>query len=176
MGKIPGHILQAPPEYLDENMVKAFKQIGYGVLPLWTSHGCALFVHIDTRTIKDCRNAVHSVKLEMHEVDGCPLIRLDIKVYDRLDSPLHMDCFLSTNRNDKDHLPAIEALTEQEWFIFHWYDEKLKYVRSSGIRWYEENRAAAREIIQTAREIAARTGGGDFDKAKAKFMAENPLQ
>lgn len=175
MGNLPKHILKAPPSYLDENMIQAFKQIGYGALPVWTSHGCALFVHIDGRTIKECQYAMHSVKLELHEVDGCPLIRLDVKVYDRLGDPLHMDCYL--NIQDTDHaLAAIYALPEQEWFVFHWYDEQLTYVRSSGIRWQQENRDAARQIIDQAREIVNRTGGGDFDAAKARYMRENPLE
>lgn len=173
--KLPSHILQAPPEYLDENMIAAFRQIGYGCLPLWTNHGCALFVHIDTRSIKECRYAVHNVRLELHEVDGSPLIRLDMKVYDRPGDPLHMDCFLHINRQDGGHIPAIEALTEQEWIIFHWYDEKLKYIRSSGVRWPLEQREDAKKIIKEAQATITRTGGGDFDRAKAKFMQNNPI-
>lgn len=175
MDKLPKHILKAPPSYLDENMIQVFQQMGFGCLPVWTNHGCALFVHMDNRTIKDCRYAVHLVKLELHEVDGCPLIRLDVKVYDRPDDPLHMDCFLNINREDKSHLLAINALAEQEWLVFHWYDENLKYVRSSGIRWREEQKKAAKEIIAKALEIIEKTGGGDFDRAKEKFMWENPI-
>jgi hypothetical protein len=173
--KIPDHILQAPPSYLDESMITAFKKMGYGCIPLWTSVGCALFTHVDSRTIRDCRNAVHSVKLELHEVDGCPLIRLDVKVYDRPSDPLHMDTFLNINRPGKDHNPAIEALAEQEWMIFHWYDEGLKYVRSSGVPWGMNQRETAKKIIAEARAIIGRTGGGDFDLAKVKFTAENPM-
>jgi hypothetical protein len=86
-----------------------------------------------------------------------------------------MDCFLNINRTDDDHLPVIEALTEQEYMVFHWYDEKLKYVRSSRIHWEEEQREATKKIITAARDIVSRTGGGDFDNAKIKFMANNPL-
>jgi hypothetical protein len=173
--KLPSHILKAPPEYLDENMIQAFRQIGFGCLPLWTNHGCALFVHMDSRTIKDCRYAVHNVKLELHELDGCPLIRFDIKIYDRIDDPLHMDCFL--NIQDNDHaLSAILALAEQKMLVFHWYDESLKYVRSNAIPWHQENREMAKKIIDAARDIVVRTGGGDFNAAKAKFMAISPLK
>jgi hypothetical protein len=175
MGKIPDRIIKAPPEYLDENLIQAFEVIGFGCVSLWTHTGCALFVHIDTRTIKSCRYAVHSVKLELHEVDGCPLIRIDVTVYDRPGDPLHMDSFLNINREDQDHLPAIEALAEQEWMVFHWYDERLKYVRSSGIPWRPDQRETAKQIIQQAREIVARTGGGDFDRAKAIFSKANPI-
>lgn len=171
--KIPKRILVAPPEYLDENMVKAFKTIGYGCIPVWTNHGCALFVHIDSRTIKDCRYAVHSVNLELHVIDNAPLIRFDIKVYDRVDDPLHMDAFL--NIQNEDHIPAIEALAEQQWMVFHWYDEDLKYVQSSSIRWQDENRKTAAEIIQKAKNVIVETGGGDFDRAKMEFMNKNPL-
>lgn len=173
--KIPSHILKAPPTYLDENMIAAFQQLGYGCLPLWTSNGCALFVHVDSRTIKDCRYAVHKVNLELHEVDGCPLIRLDVKVFDRPGDPLHMDCFLNISREDNSHLPAIEALAEQEWLVFHWYDENLKYVRSSGVQWHQEQREAAKKIVNEAKTIITRTGGGNFDQAKEKFMNENPI-
>lgn len=173
MKKLPPRILKAPPDYLDENMVTAFKALGFGCLPVWTNLGCALFVHVDSKTIKDCRYAVHSVNLKLHEVDGCPLIRLDLKVYDRPRDPLHMDCFL--NILNENHLPAIEALTEQEVVPFHWYDERLQYIRSSGIPWRQENREAAARIFEQARQIVERTGGGDFDAAKAKFIAENPL-
>lgn len=174
--KIPEHILQAPPSYLDENMITGFRLMGFGCIPTWTNTGCALFTHVDAKTIRDCRNAVHSVKLELHEVDGCPLIRLNVKVYDRPGDPLHMDAFLNINRPDRDHEPAIEALAEQEWMVFHWYDENLKYVRSSGIHWEQLQRDTAKEIIEKAKAIIARTGGGDFDLAKARFISENPLK
>jgi hypothetical protein len=128
---------------------------------------------MDSRTIKDCRYAVHSVRLELHEVDGCPLLRLDVAVYDRRQDPLRMDCFL--NIQDEHAIHAVEALVEQEWMVFHWYDEQLRYVRSSGIHWPEENRKEATEMIAAAREIIARTGGGDFDRAKAKYMKQNPI-
>jgi hypothetical protein len=175
MRKIPSHILQASPKILDPNMISAFKLLGYNCIPTWTNVGCALFVHVDSRTIRECRNAVHSVKLELIEVDRCPLIRLDVRVYDRPVNPLHMDCFLNINRHDKKHLPAIEALTWQEWMVFHWYNERLEYVRSSGIHWGEEQWEAAKNIIEEAKAIVTRTGGGDFDLAKAKFMAANPI-
>jgi hypothetical protein len=128
---------------------------------------------MDARTIKACRYAVHSVRLELHEIGGCPLLRLDVKVYDRPGDPLYMDCFLNIREEHAVH--AIEALTEQELMVFHWYDENLQYVRSSAIHWPEENRKEAAEMIATAREIIARTGGGDFDRAKAKFMSQNPI-
>lgn len=173
--KIPPNILHAPLTYLDENMIKAFKLSGFGCFPLWTNHGCALFVHIDKKSIKDCKNAVHSVRLELHEIDDCPLIRLAVKVYDRPGDPLHMDCFLNITRTDHDHIPMFEALTRQEWLIFHWYDEKLQYVRSSGIHWEPEQWEAVKEIAEKAAEVITRTGGGDFDKAKVKFMATHPV-
>lgn len=173
--KLPPNIIQAPPDYVDDNLREAFQQIGFGALPLWTNVGCAIFVHVDKKSIRDCRYAVHSVKMELLEIDGCPLIRLDIKVYDRPKDPLHMDCFLNIFHPNQGNLPAIEALTEQEYMVFHWYDENLKYVRSSGIHWPVQLREDAKKIIEEARAIVARTGGGDFDKAKAKFIANNPL-
>lgn len=171
--RIPKRILQAPPEHLDENMIRAFKQVGFSCLPTWTNHGCALFVHVDKKTIRDCQSALHSVHLELHEIDACPLLRLDIKVYDRPHDPLHMDCFL--NIQDKHGVYAIEALREQNWMVFHWYDAKLKYIRSSEIHWPEEQRKEASKMVETARQIVSRTGGGDFDRAKKRFIAENPL-
>lgn len=166
-------VLVAPPEYLDPETVKAFRLIGFGGLPKWTDKGCALFIHIDRETIEACRGAIHQVRVELHEVAGCPIIRIDVKVYDRQDDPLHFDCFLNI-QNDND-VPAIEALAKQDTMVFHWYDEHLRYQRSSAINWPKEQRRAAMEIIKAAREIVSRTGGGDFDKAKAIFMEANPL-
>lgn len=173
MAKIPPEVLIAPPEYLHPEMVKAFQKVGFGAIPIWTNTGCALFVHIDRKTIKDCRNAVHLAKVELYKIDGCPLIRMDIKVYDRPDAPLHMDCFLDIT--DKHSTSVIEALTEQEWLVFHWYDENLTYVRSSGIRWPVEQREEMKNIIAKAKEIIERTGGGDFNRAQAKFIATHPI-
>ena len=175
MERIPKNILKAPPTYLDENMIAYFKLAGYSGVPVWTNMGCAFFVYMDARTIHRCRYAVHSVKLELHVVDGCPLIWLDVKVYDRKDDPLHFDGFLNITREDQDHLPAIEALTEQEIMAFHWYDEQLQYVRSTALRWHSEQRESAKEIIKLARAVVAETGGGDFDQAKAKYIRENPF-
>lgn len=173
MKKIPSEILIAPPDYLPPQMIEAFRQIGYGAIPQWTNMGCSLFIHIDSKTIHDCHNALHSVKLELHEVEGFPLIRLDITVYDRPDDPLRMDCFLDiTSEHD---MPTIEALTEQEWLVFHWYNEDLKYVRSSAIRWPEQQRKDARIILERAKEIISRNPMASFTKAKAKFIADNPL-
>jgi len=171
--KVPPHILKAPPTHLDENMIKVFNQIGFGCLPIWTDKGCAIFVHVDKRSIKDCRYAVHSVALELNEVDGCPLICIDIKVYDDPQNPLHMDCFL--NIQDKQQNFSIEALCEQEWLVFHWYDEDLHYVRSSAVSWGSDNRNVVKDIIKQSYEIINLIGGGDFDAAKRKFIAGNPL-
>lgn len=173
--QIPSHILKAPIDYLPDEMVDVFRRTGYGAIPNWTSHGCALFVHMDSKTIKNCRHAVHNVNLELYEVDGCPLIRIFVKIYDRLDSPLALEGFLNITREDEHDLPAILALTEQEWFVLHWYDENLKYVRSTGVPWGPEQRSAAKEIVEKARAIMVRTGGGNFDRAKEKFIKENPL-
>ncbi len=173
MQKIPPEILIAPPDYLPPEIIEAFNQIGYGVIPIWTNMGCSLFIHIDSKTIKACKNAVHSVRLELYEIEKFPLIRLDIKIYDRLDDPLHMDCFL--NITDKHQIPEIEALTEQEYLVFHWYNEDLKYVRSSAIKWPRQQREEAKEIINKAKEIIAKYGPGDFNKAKAKFIKDNPI-
>lgn len=173
--KLPKHILEAPPTYLHENVIETFRRAGFCALPLWTHTGCALLVHLDKQSIKDCRYAVHSVELELHEVDGSPLIRIVATVYDRPSDPLRMDCFLNIARTDEGHDAAILALAEQEWFVFHWYDENLQYIRSSGVSWGPEQREAAKAIIEKAREIVDRTGGGDFDRAKAKFMSENSL-
>lgn len=170
--RIPKEILAASPAYVDDNLRQAFEQVGFGCLPIWTSTGCTLFVQVDERTIRECRNAVHSVRLELHEVDGCPLLRLDVKVYDRPGDPLHMDCFL--NVQDTDHQEVVDALAEQEWMVFHWYVPGMKYARSSGIPWPPQQREEAGEIIKKARAIVD-SGGGDFDQAKAKWMTENQL-
>ena len=173
MSRLPKEILEAPPEYLHDEMIKAFGVIGYGSIPLWTNHGCAMFVHVDRKTIKDCKHAVHDIKLELHEIDSCPLIRFDIKVYDRVDDPLRMDAFL--NIQDEGQLAAAEALGEQEWIVFHWYDENLIYVRSSGVRWSKDNQDTAFVIVRNAKRLVEENGGGDFDRAKAKFIRDNPL-
>jgi len=171
--KVPPHILKAPPTHLDENMIGVFNQIGFGCLPIWTDRGCSILVHVDRRTIKESRYAVHSIVLELHEIGGCPLIRIDIKVYDNTQNPLHMDCFL--NIQDKRQNFSIEALCEQEWLVFHWYDEDLHYVRSSAVSWSLDNRNAAKKIIEQSHQIISLTSGGDFDAAKRRFIADNPL-
>jgi len=170
--KVPSHILKAPPTHLDENMIKVFNQIGFGCIPIWTDKGCSVFVHVDKRTIKESRYAVHSIVMELNEIDGCPMIRIDIKIYDDPLNPLHMDCFL--NILDKQQNYSLEALCEQERLVFHWYDEDLCYVRSSAVSWSSDNRNAAKKIVEQAYQIINLTGG-DFDAAKRKFIAENPL-
>lgn len=174
--KIPRGILQAPmDELMSGDLLQFFKLHGYGGHPLWTNTGVAFFVYIDKRTIRECKGAIHDVKLELHEIDGCPLIRFDIKIYDRIGDPLHFDAFLNINRPDQNHTPLLEALMVQEWMIFHWYEPNFKYSNSTGIHWPETQRQAAKQIIEQAKEITVRTGGGNFDSAKTQYMALNPL-
>lgn len=172
--EIPRHLLQGSMDDLMSGDLKLFFKLnGYGGQPVWTNTGCAFFCYMDKRTCNSVKGAVHDVKLELHEIDGCPIIRFDVKVYDRLVDPLHFDAFI--NIQNPDHLPVIEALTEQDWLIFHWYGPDFKYVRSTGIRWPAEQKEVAKAIIKQARNIITRTGGGDFNQAKAKYMKENPL-
>ncbi|MCL6559212.1 MAG: hypothetical protein K6U74_10530 [Firmicutes bacterium] len=131
--QFPEKIAVLPPNELSKNIREALLQIGYGCLPVWTGDGCSLFVRIDRATAEACRNVPYAVRLELHEVDGCPLLRLGVTVYDRPSDPLRMDCFLNV-QNEHD-LPVVKVLVEQERLIFHWYDEALRYVHSAAIRW-----------------------------------------
>jgi hypothetical protein len=172
--KIPRELLEAPmDELLGDDLLGAFKKLGYTGIPIWTNTGCAFFCYMDKKTCRQVKSAVHNVKLEYHEIDGCPLLRFDIKIYDQPVQPLHFDVF--PNVQNEHHLLAIEALTVQEWLIFHWYGPDFKYTGSTGVHWREEQRVATAAMINQAKELVARTGGGNFDKAKAKFMAENPI-
>ncbi len=171
--RIPSHLLQAPLSHLGDEATAAFRRMGFGCLPLWTSSGCALFVHLDLASIKACRSAINDVRLELAVIDNCPLIRLDIRIYDQPGEPLMMDCFL--NIQDERCGLAIEALVEQKWLVTHWYDEDLRYVRSSAIRWGQSQREGAKRIIANARKIVSETGSSDFDRAKAKYVVMNPL-
>jgi hypothetical protein len=161
-------------DLMSGDLKKSFEMLGYGGRPLWTNTGCAFFCYMDKKTCRQVKGAVHNVKLEYHNIDGCPLIRFDVKVYDQIVDPLHFDAFL--NISNPDHIPGIEALTEQEWLVFHWYGPDFKYSGSTAIHWPEDQRQMAKLIIDQAKEIISRTGGGDFDRAKAAFMARNPLE
>jgi len=172
--KIPRELLHAPmDEILGDDLLGAFKILGYTGIPVWTNTGCAFFCYMDKKTCRQVKSAVHSVKLEYHEIDGCPLIRFDVRVYDQPIDPLHFDAF--SNVQDEHHLAALEALAEQEWLIFHWYRPDFKYTGSTGIHWTPEQRFAAAAILQQARDLVCLTDGGNFDRAKARYITENPL-
>lgn len=173
MKKIPSEILIVLPDYLPLQMVEAFQIIGYGAIPQWTNTGCSLFVYMDTETINACRRAEYLLKLELLDVDGFPLIRLDITIYDRPDDPLRMDCFF--NITSEYDMPMLEALSEQQWVVFHWYNEDLKYICSTAVRWPEKQRKEAKLILEKAREMISRKPSISFMEAKTKYMMANPL-
>lgn len=172
--KIPKKILQAPmDDLMSGNLKEVFKRNGYGGIPEWTSMGCAFFCYMDDRTCKDVKGKVHSIKMEYYDIDRCPLIRFDIVVYDDIINPLHFDAFL--NIMNEDHECVLETLKEQDRIIFHWYDEDFKYKGSTSVKWKEENRIIASEIIEKSRECIRINGVKDFNRAKEKFMKKNTL-
>lgn len=172
--KIPKEIIQTSMnELMSEDLKKVFKKIGYGGIPVWTDMGCTFFCYMDNKTCREVKGKIHNVKMEYHEIAGCPLIRFDIVVYDDIINPLHFDSFL--NISNEDHECMLDALKEQERIIFHWYDKDFKYRGSTAVKWKEENRMITGEIIEKGRECVEKKGIKDFDKAKDKFMRKNPL-
>lgn len=188
--KIPKEILQAPmDDLMSGDLRKTFKKIGYGGIPEWTNTGCTFFCWMDNKTCRDVKGKVHNVKMEYYEIDGYPLIRFDVVVYDNIDNPLEFDSFL--NVGNEDHGYMLGALMEQEWIVFHWYGENFKYRGSTGVRWKKENREWVKEIWEKGRECIRVGGVGGvnsensmnsekdfnrmFDRAKKKFMRENPI-
>lgn len=153
---------------------EVFKKIGYGGIPEWTNMRCAFFCYMDDKTCRDVEGKIHNIKMEYYDIDGCPLIRFDIVVYDRLDQPLHFDAFL--NVINEDHECVLEALTEQDRIIFHWYGEDFKYKGSTSVKWKEENRIIASEIIEKGKECVRVNSVKDFNRVKEKFMRENTLK
>lgn len=156
---------------LPPNLRQAFELIGYGCLPTLSQAGCTLVVHVDRQTIDDCRGAPHDIRLELHEVGGCPVIRMAVRVL--IADPLTMDCYL--NIQDAYMVEMIESLATQERLVTMWYDERLRPVRASAVTWHDTNRNTAREIIDRARQLVAETGGGDWEAARAAVMAANPI-
>ena len=189
--KIPRELLQAPMnELMSGDLKKYFIKNGYNGIPEWTNTGCAFFCYMDNGTCRDVKGKVHNVKLEYYEINGFPLIRFDIVVYDRLDQPLHFDSFI--NICDESCVYMLGALMEQEWLIFHWYGEDFRYSGSTGIKWKEENRKWVKEIWEKGKKCVDGIGIDDgidsdginvdkkemdvrFNKVKEKFIRENPL-
>lgn len=116
---------------------------------------------------------IPSIKMEYYDIDRCPLIRFDIVVYDDIINPLHFDAFL--NIMNEDHECVLETLKEQDRIIFHWYGEDFKYKGSTSVKWKEENRIIASEIIEKGKECVRFNSVKDFDNVKEKFMKKNTL-
>jgi len=160
-------------ELMCGDLKEIFKKIGYGGILTWTNMGCAFFCYIDTKTCRNIKGKLHNIKMEYYKIDGCPLIRFNIVIYDDLVNPLHFDSFL--NVINEDHEYILEALKKQDRIIFHWYSEDFKYRGSTSVKWKEENRIITSEIIEKSKECVRVNGVKDFNKVKEKFMRENPL-
>jgi hypothetical protein len=77
--------------------------------------------------------------------------------------------FVFLNILDEQSVACLKALPYQSWIVIHWYDENREHVASSGIEWSPENRKKVQTVIEQARGVIERTGGGDFEEAMTRI-------
>ncbi len=135
-------------------------------IPVCSPYGCTLYFCMSEDMLRECRNKTQMIRMELHIIDGFPIVKIEVKIF--ADSPVKMDCFL--NVNDSLDLESIESLTKQDSVIFHIYDKNIKYVRSTMLEWPEESRQRAEEIVEVIKNTLSKYGGGNFEKAKAKYL------
>lgn len=160
------NVIRLAPK-MDEKLLKVFT--GYGCVPVMTIYGCTFYIHLDQDTINECRKRTQQVLLGLADMDGFPLVTVRIKVYDRPSKPLQFDCLL--NPYKESDYKRIKAFTEQESVVFYWYNEDMKYVRSSEMLWSEENRSRAVEIVEVLENMMKKASADGFEDAKKKYFA-----
>jgi len=173
MKKLPPNLLRTPDAYLDGQVKKIFQQSGFGGVPLWTESGCTIFVHTQADIIETTKGADLSVELDFEEVDGIPLIWLELEIAVADNDRHHVSIFL--NILDDQAVSCLQALPYQRWIVIHWYDENREYTGSSAVEWSPDNQEKVRRVTQQAREVIERTGGGDFEEVLNRVKNERHL-
>jgi hypothetical protein len=151
---------------MDENLQNVFT--GYGCVPVLTNYGCTFYIHIDAETIRDCRERDCQVQLGLCNIEGFPLVHILIKIYDRSTKPLQFDCLF--NVFNESEYKRVLAFKDQEEIVFYWYDENLKYIRSSEVQWTEDNRRRAAEIVEATHNMMEKSCSEGFESARKKFF------
>lgn len=173
MAKLPQNLLRPPDAYVNEQMKKVFAQTGFGGIPLWTESGCTIFVHTLTSIIEASRGGSTTIELQFEEVDGVPLIWLDLQMVDQRGEQQSVNVFL--NILDDQSVTCLQALPYQRWIVIHWYDEQREHAGSSAVEWNSESQKKVRMVTGQAREVIERTGGGDFEEAINRVKGHQPL-
>jgi hypothetical protein len=173
MKKLPPNLLRTPDVYVDEQVKKIFQQSGFGGIPLWTESGCTIFVHTRADIIETTLGADLAVQLEFEEVDGVPLIWLELEIVIADTDHHRVSIFL--NILDDQAVSCLRALPYQRWIVIHWYDEKREYTGSSAVEWSPDNQEKVRKVTQQAQEAIERTGGGDFEEVINRVKKDRHL-
>jgi hypothetical protein len=154
---------------LSETVRKAFT--GYGCVTMLTELGCTIYLHVALETAMKYRAGRHTVQLGLCDVEGFPLVHLMIRFGVGDEDGLQVDRLL--NVFDQHELGQLKAFTWQEEINFHWYDEGLKFVRSSVVVWSEKNRSEAGNILAIAQKMMETADRNGFGAASEWFLGLN---
>jgi|GEM_PF-1359075 len=174
MTKLPHNLLRPPSAYIDGQIKKVFAKSGFGGVPLWTESGCTIFVNTQAITIEASREGGLAVDLQFEEVDGVPLIWLELAIDNAQSGEQHNVCVFLNILDDQSIL-CLQALPYQRWIVIHWYDENREYAGSSAVEWLPDNQKKVKTVSEQAREVIERTGGGDFEEAINRVRETRPL-
>lgn len=172
MAKLPENLLRPPSAYIDEQIKKVFTSSGFGGVPLWTESGCTIFVNTRASIIEASQGGGISIELQFEEVDGVPLIWLELMIADQSGEQHDVCVFL--NILDDQSVLCLQALPYQRWIVIHWYDDNREYSGSYAVEWVPEKQAGVRRVTEQAREVIERTGGGDFEEAINQVKESHP--
>jgi len=158
--------------------IQAFRKIGYGCLPTFASADGVnwqtdLLVRLSTKEIKsrEMKTAKIEISVELHSINGFPLIRMPITIHDYPGDPCKMEVFFNLTRED--HVKCISSLASQETINLHLFGDNLEYSHSKPITWYLQKDVV--NMLVKAAPMAKDKVDSDFERAKIIFMKENNL-
>lgn len=159
-------------------MQQAFRQIGYGCLPIYASADeinwqADFLVRLPTTEIKSLgmKTAKVETSIALYETDNFPLVLMLITIHAIPGDPAKMECFFNLTSNE--HRQCLESLTRQTNFRLHLFGDDLKYSHSKEVSWYLQQ--AVIEILWKAQPMVEGKADMDFEKVKAKFIHQNKL-
>ena len=154
---------------------EVFERTGYGCLTAETDVGVVHVCHAADQDIDGFVDQPVSSQWQLIEMPTAPLIRLEMIIFDRPDSPYLFESFL--NVAEKDQAYILDELTRQHQLHLAFFGDELEYRFTKSIEHDDEQRHQLRQLVleAIAHWAAIPADQRDFDSAKAKFMQRTVL-
>lgn len=160
----------ASPGRLPDELRQVFERTGYGCLAAEASLGVVHVCHAPDRDIEGFRNKPVFSQWQLALMPTAPVIRLELTVMDRPESPYLLESFL--NVGHKDQARVLARLSDQEELYLAFYGDDFTHRFTKIIKHDDKQREQLNELVGRAIDHRGKIPAHqrDFNRAKADLI------